>query len=157
MTNRLAHSDIVYGKKAEDLVADEVAIQERMWGLSNERPDVKDNQLIDAAKAQLALVLHIEEGMREDRATALALLDHYPNDPRWGGLRSYGSTIANLVVASAFIRAEIKRRLVLGEDQTRTPRNAAYSGTQPVVSSEIALAEHKSEAKVPRRSKSDRS
>jgi hypothetical protein len=127
------------GQLADTLIATEVAVQDRMWGDANERADSVDNQLIAAAQAQLQLTSCLLDGHNPARATALALLDHYPEE--WDGLRSYGSTVANLAVAAAFIRSEIKRRILLGEDTTRTKRGEPYTTAQPYVSSEEALAE----------------
>jgi hypothetical protein len=126
------------GKLADELIATEVAIQDRMWGDANERADSTENQLLRAGQAQLDLTSHILDGHSAQRATSLALLNYYPED--WDGLRSYGSNVANLVVAAAFIRSEIKRRILLGEDTTRTKRGEPYTVATPYVSSEEALA-----------------
>ena len=127
------------GQKADELIATEVAVQDRMWGGANERADSTENQMIRAAQAQLELTIAIISGDYPQRAVAHALLGYYPED--WDGLRSYGSNVANLVVAAAFIRSEIKRRLLLGEDTTRTKRGEPYTTATPYVSSEDALAE----------------
>lgn len=127
----------VAGQKADELIAKEVAVQDLMWGEANERADATENQLIAAAQAQTTLVKMKLEGNTSDRATALALLGFYPED--WNGLRDYGSNVANLVVAAAFLRSEIKRRILLGEDTTRAKRGEAYLGpATPYVSSEEA-------------------
>lgn len=127
------------GAQADALIATEVAIQDRMWGDANERADSEENQLIHAAQAQLELTTRILEGDSAQRATAHALLGFYPED--WDGLRSYGSNVANLVVAAAFIRSEIKRRILLGEDTTRSKRGEPYTTATPYVSSEQAASE----------------
>jgi hypothetical protein len=126
------------GQQADQLIATEVAIQDRMWGEANERADSTRNQLMDAAMAQLVLL-----NAKLSDATAEEALDeatiYYPED--WNGLRDYGSNVANLVVAAAFIRSEIKRRLLLGEDTTRAKRGEPYVGPDfPNVSSDVAAA-----------------
>lgn len=131
------------GRKADELIATEVAVQDRMWGDANERADSTDNQLIAAAAAQVsaiwaALTMPDEPGGREG-AFEVAKENYYPKD--WDGFRDYGSNVANLVVAAAFIRSEIKRRILLGEDTTRAKRGEAYTTAKPYVSSEEALAE----------------
>jgi hypothetical protein len=127
------------GSLADRLSALEVAIQDRMWGDANERADSTENQLIGAAQAQLQLTWLIADGVTPERARALAYLEHYPEG--WDGFRSYGSPVANLVVAAAYLRSEIKRRILNGEDTTRTARGEAYTTAQPYVSSDVAIGE----------------
>jgi hypothetical protein len=127
------------GEKADALIATEVVIQDRMWGDANERADSDDGQLLAAAHAQLVLTGLLLDGHTHQRATAHALLECYPED--WDGLRSYGSIVANLVVAAAFIRSEIKRRILAGEDTTRAKRGEPYTLATPYVSSEQAISE----------------
>lgn len=127
------------GNKADSLIATEVAIQDRMWGDANERADSTHNQLIDAARAQLALTRMRLYG--ESSAYAVACASGlYP--PDWNGFRDYGSNVANLVVVAAYIRSEIKRRILFGEDTTRTKRGEAYAGPDvPYISAEDARAQ----------------
>jgi hypothetical protein len=127
------------GLKADNLIATEVEIQDRMWGDANERADSTNNQLMRAAQAQIVLLGGKLSGLSPDEATANAS-GFYP--PDWNGFRDYGSNVANLVVvAAAFIRSEIKRRILLGEDTTRTKRGEAYKGPDfPYVSSDEAAA-----------------
>jgi hypothetical protein len=127
------------GALADSLIAKEVAVQDLMWGEANERADSTENQLIAAAQAQLQLTSCLLDGHDAARATALALLDYYPED--WDGLRSYGSVVANLGVVAAFCRSEMKRRILLGEDITRTKRGEPYTTAQPNLSSDEALAQ----------------
>lgn len=50
--------------------------------------------------------------------------------------QDYGSDVANLAVAAAYIRQEIKRLIAHGADTTRTSRDPAtqpYTGDQPAV------------------------
>lgn len=131
------------GQLADLLIAREVAVQDQMWGDANERADATDNQLIDAAMAQLGFLQLRFTGLDEAVALQAAEEEYYPTDLGWSGFRSYGSNIANLVVAAAYIRSEIKRRALLGEEITRTRRNEAWGekgGTsRPYMSSEEAL------------------
>jgi hypothetical protein len=124
------------GQKADQLIATEVAIQERMWRGADE--DNTDDQLLRAGVAQLVLLDAKLCGATVDKALKEANLI-YPKK-NWGDLRDYGSNIANLVVAAAFIRSEIKRRLLLGEDTTRAKRTTTYKGIGPHVSSDVAAA-----------------
>jgi hypothetical protein len=126
------------GATADALIATEVAIQDRMWGDANERADSTKNQLLDAGFAQLVVLHQKLDGVASDTAVEQAR-EFYPED--WDGLRDYGSNVANLVVAAAFIRSEIKRRILLGEDTTRTKRGEAYTTATPFVSSEVAASE----------------
>lgn len=125
------------GKKADDLIAGEVAIQDKMWGDSNERADVADGQMIGAALAQLSMLdIKLSEVTTAEEALQYAKAGFYPDD--WGGFRDYGSNVANLVVAAAYIRSEIKRRIAAGEDTTRTKRGEPYTNATPYVSSDEA-------------------
>ena len=118
---------------ADKLIADEIARQDRMWGLSNERAAVDKGQLLRAAFAQLDLLGLKRDGY--DDATALSIAaDNYPEG--WTGFRDYGSKVANLVVAAAFLRQEIKRCIANGERTFRSSRDLAkqpYTGAQPAV------------------------
>lgn len=127
------------GALADKLIATEVAIQDRMWGDANERADSTNNQLLDAALAQQVLLgTKLKAGATSEDAVEEAL-GFYPKG--WDGLRDYGSHVANLVVAAAYLRSEIKRRILLGEDTTRTKRGEAYTTASPYVSSEQAISE----------------
>lgn len=127
------------GRKADNLIAGEVAIQDRMWGDANERADAVNNQLLKAGMAQLFLLSMKIEGTEPERALELAKAALYP--PDWDGFRDYGSNVANLVVAVAFLRSEIKRRIFAGEDTTRAKRGQPYTNAQPYVTSDEAQAE----------------
>lgn len=136
-TNNPASRQSQTGERADQLIATEVAIQDKMWGDANERADSTNNQMLAAAMAQLALLEGKLNGQSSDDATLAAGAAFYPKD--WNGFRDYGSNVANLVVAAAFIRSEIKRRLLLGEDTTRAKRGEPYKGPDfPYVSSEDA-------------------
>lgn len=126
------------GAFADHLIATEVSVQDKMWGEANDRADAQHNQLTRAATAQLVLVTNKMSGATDEDALGLAT-PFYPQD--WNGFRDYGSNVANLVVVAAFIRSEIKRRILLGEDTTRAKRGEAYKGPDlPAVTSEEALA-----------------
>ena len=131
------------GQIADHLIANEVAVQDRMWGQANERGDSKGNQLLDAAMAQLVLTKLLADGATEEQAVAEALA-FYPKG--WEGLRSYGSIAANLAVAGAFVRSEAKRRIAEDEDYTRTQRGQPYTIAKPYVSSDQAIGELTREA-----------
>lgn len=115
---------------ADSLIAGEVARQDRMWGVANEHADSSKGQLQHAAMAQLEATDMKVSGIAGAFDSVPAI---YPAD--WSGFRDYGSNVANLVVAAAFLRNEIKRRIALGEDTTRTSRPASqpYTGDQPAV------------------------
>lgn len=123
------------GHQADALIATEVAIQDRMWGDANERADSTANQLLSAGISQLVLTKCKLDGLPSEEAVEQGNI-FYPEG--WDGFRDYGSNVANLVVAAAFIRSEIKRRILLGEDTTRTKRGEPYKVATPYVSSEDA-------------------
>lgn len=111
------------GWRADELVAREIDRQDVMWGTANERADISNGQLMHAGMAQLDALYARHAGQANAFSEVPSI---YPRD--WSGFRDYGSDIANLVVAAAFIRQEIKRKLLAGEDTTRTSRN---KDTQP--------------------------
>lgn len=113
------------GQKADDLIAAEVAGQDRMWGVANERADSSRGQLLDAGLAQ-AQALHRRRNGTDSHFSTPAC---FPAG--WDGFRDYGSDVANLVVAAAYIRQEIKRLVAAGEDTTRTQRTKPYEHAQP--------------------------
>ena len=128
------------GGRADQLIAAEVAVQDRMWGVSNERADATKGQMIGAAVAQASAIwadttIPSEPGGREG-AFEVAKANYYPAD--WDGFRDYGSNVANLVVAAAYLRSEIKRRIAAGEDTTRTKRGEPYTKATPYMSSDKA-------------------
>jgi hypothetical protein len=126
---------------ARELIDAEVAVQNKMWEDDNARADCKDSQLMRAAMASLDLVA-IKEFSKLESHTAVKIAkdDFYPED--WSGFRDYGTKIANLVVAAAFIENEIKRCLAEGQDWTRAKRqpDQTYNPATglPKVSSEEA-------------------
>lgn len=130
------------GHMADDLIASEVGIQDKMWGSSNERADALENQMPRAAMAQLDFIIQRDRKPDHKEAVILELSQEYYYPKDWDGFRSYGSTIANLVVAAAYIRSEIKRRVMAGEDATRTKRGEPYVKATPFMSSEDAADHH---------------
>lgn len=108
--------------QARAIIAAEVARQNSMWGDMNERADIAKLQLMAAAQAQLTLIQGRSMGLEDDTALLAAKSAYYPDD--WSGFRDYGSEIANLGVAAAYIENEIKRRLLKGESTYRAPRPA---------------------------------
>lgn len=120
------------GEIADDIIAREVAGQDAMWGRSNERADSSNGQLLQAGLAQAhALYSRRVTGVPIDDANPPAC---YPDG--WSGFRDYGSDVANLAVAAAFIRQEIKRLVASGADITRKSRDVKsqpYTGDQPAV------------------------
>jgi hypothetical protein len=115
------------------LIDRELERQDKMWGENNERADIAQFQLLEAAMAQLDAL------WGRDRQGDTRAFDEtpsiYPED--WSGFRDYGSGIANLVVAVAFLTNEIRRRMRNGESTERKSRDPAaqpYSETtQPNV------------------------
>jgi len=111
------------GHKADNLIFAEILKQDKMWGDANERADASQGQLLRAAIAQQYALLARQMGHDNafDNPSTI-----YPAD--WSGFRDYGSDVANLVVAVAFLRQEIKRKIAAGESTERLARNTA---TQP--------------------------
>lgn len=108
---------------ADALIEAEVAKQDDMWGDANERSDASKSQMLDAATAHCVAVRVTEIG-GVDRSSAFQRAGEqiYPKD--WSGFRDYGSDVANLVVAAAYLRNEIKRRIRNGDSTYRAPRRA---------------------------------
>ena len=131
----------VAGNTTDALIATEVSVQEKMWGTSEERHDAQSNgQLLAACAAQILLVKLLEDDCPLEEALEIAQDATYPKDWDQGAFRTYGSGVANLVVAAAFLRNEIKRRVAHGEDTTRSKRGEPYTTAQPAMSAEEALA-----------------
>jgi len=122
---------ITAAQDADAIIAGEVARQDQMWGVANERADSTQGQLLRAGLAQLEALLLRRDG---EANTFGGAPNVYPAD--WSGFRDYGSDVANLAVAAAYIRQEIKRLIAQGADTTRTSRDPAtqpYTGDQPAV------------------------
>lgn len=134
MKSEQAHA----GDLADSLIRTEVQVQDKMWGDANDRADTTKGQLLAAAHAQvdaIRMIRHLAYG----RETAFTISRHqnYPKD--WNGFRDYGSDVANLVVAAAYLRNEIKRMITDGESITRSKRTEPYAGPDiPAVSSDVA-------------------
>jgi hypothetical protein len=94
----------------------EMERQNRMWGIG--RDDHANGELMFAAMAQLD-----ELSIKQDGVTDAFSEPHVLFPENWSGFRDYGSDVANLVVAAAWIQQEIARKLRAGEDDTRTSRD----------------------------------
>jgi hypothetical protein len=117
------------GRKADELIAAEVAGQDKMWGVANERADSTKGQLLEAGLAQVTALHRRRLGIIGAFDDAPAI---YPDD--WSGFRDYGSDVANIVVGIAYLRQEAKRLIAAGADTTRTKRNPVtqpYKAEQP--------------------------
>lgn len=127
---------------ARELIAAEVAVQNKMWDDGNGRADCSNGELMSSAMASLDLVALKDFGKLESHtAVKIAKDDFYPEN--WSGFRDYGTRIANLVVAAAFIENQIKLCLNAGEDWTRAKRQPeqtynAETGLPNVSSEEAA-------------------
>ncbi len=120
------------GQTADDIIAGEVARQDAMWGRSNERADSSKGQLLNAGVSQAVALIYRREGHTNSFTDGKP--EFYPSD--WSGFRDYGSDVANLAVAAAFIRQEMKRLIADGADTTRKSRDPAtqpYKFDQPAV------------------------
>lgn len=115
---------------ADDIIASEVARQDAMWGRANNRADANSGQLLQAGLAQ-----GIAVQQRRDLGTPINEPPMvYPAD--WSGFRDYGSDVANLAVAAAFIRQEMKRLIASGAPTNRLSRDPVaqpYRGDKPAV------------------------
>jgi hypothetical protein len=117
---------------ADSLIAAEIARQDRMWGRDSQSSDASDGELMQAAMAQLDALFcrQVYGDAIQAENTPIMFPEH------WSGFRDYGSDIANLVVAAAYLHHEIARKLRAGEDFTRTSRNVEtqpYTADQPAV------------------------
>lgn len=125
---------------ASALTDAEFNVQTKMWGA--DRPDYQKGELMSAAMTSLDLVAIKRAGLPSATAVKIANADFYPED--WSGFRDYGTDIANLVVAAAFLKSEITRLIAAGEDRTRAPREShqTYAAeTVPAFTSAEAIAE----------------
>lgn len=111
---------------ADNLILAEIAKQDAMWGETNERADISKGQLYYAAMSQIDIVHSLEVAGFDSEYAVQTAQEFFP--PDWGGLRDYGSGVANLVVAAAYLRQEIVRRIRNGESTYRAPRDPV---TQP--------------------------
>jgi len=132
--------------KADELIESEIATQTKMWGADAVRADCRGSELIHAAQASCLLtVLKEDPGFtpaHESAAVKLAEDAFYPAN--WSGFRDYGN-VYNLVVAAAFLRNEIARRIAAGQSFDRKPRqpDQTYNAATglPAVSSAEARGE----------------
>lgn len=120
------------GRQADEIIAGEVARQDKMWGVANERTDSAKGQLLNAGVSQAIALIYRREGHTD--AFTDGKPEFYPSD--WSGFRDYGSDVANLAVVAAFVRQEMKRLIASGADTTRKSRDPVaqpYTGDQPAV------------------------
>jgi hypothetical protein len=113
---------------ARAIIDKEVNGQLNMWGDSSERSDSTEGQLFFAGLAQL-MALETKQAAGHWPAMVPAI---YPEG--WSGFRDYGSDIANLAVGIAFLTNEMARKIGLGEDTYRRPRDSSdtpYADPQP--------------------------
>ncbi len=124
------------GQKADELIAREVAGQDKMWGVANERTDSQSGQLLKAGLSQMLALQARRDDPEKKWADRFCSTDRLPYPSDSGGFRDYGSDVANLVVAAAFIRQEIKRLIANGADTTRLSRTVTqpYTADQPATS-----------------------
>jgi hypothetical protein len=103
----------------DELISAELAKQNDRFGDVSIRTDVASGELMWAGMAQLDAEFDRQNGEPDPFAEAPEI---YPAN--WRGFRDYGSTVANIVVAIAFLTQEGKRLLLNGADYTRTERTA---------------------------------
>lgn len=130
------------GVTADNMIAAEVSVQQKMWGDPNERADGMNGQLLGACMAHINAVAAVAAMPYLKRAVIFkqSKTTFYPKDWSPDAFRDYGSDIANLVVAAAYLRNEIKRRLLRNEPTYRAPRTAPYVSASPAMSSADAGA-----------------
>lgn len=116
-------------ERAVEMIANEVALQDKMWGDDNARAKHQDGQLLGAALAQAQAIHSVREYPADPRSLSFEIAhdNYFPKDWDKNAFRDYGSDIANLVVAAAFLHQEIKRRLLVGEDTMRSKREPAQA------------------------------
>ena len=102
---------------ADELITAELSKAKAMWGSSSERSDVSKGQLFHAAMAQQDALWarQLGDARAFDEPPTI-----FPED--WSGFRNYGSDIANIVVSISYLTHEVVRKLMNGEDYTRSSR-----------------------------------
>lgn len=99
----------------------ELGRQVAMWGAENERADATKGQMMMAAMAQLR---YLDTRRMRGNVDVLCLKcakdEYYPMD--WSGFRDYGSDVANLAVAAAYLISEMARKIRNGESTERLSR-----------------------------------
>ena len=104
---------------ADELISAELAKQGQTFGPMAKRTDILNGEFQHAGMAQLDALFDRQNG---EPGAFDSPPEIYPQD--WSGFRDYGSDVANLVVAVAFLTQEIKRKLIADEDYTRLARGA---------------------------------
>jgi hypothetical protein len=102
---------------ADELISAELAKQHQTFGPMAGRTDILNGEYQMAGMAQLDALF---DRQNDEPAAFDSPPEIFP--PDWSGFRDYGSDVANLVVAVAFLTQEIKRKLLAGEDYTRLAR-----------------------------------
>jgi len=115
---------------ADELISAELAKQGQTFGPMAKRTDILNGEFQHAGMAQLDALFDRQNG---EPGAFDSPPEIYPQD--WSGFRDYGSDVANLVVAVAFLTQEIKRKLLTGEDFTRLARTAQqpFAADAPLV------------------------
>ena len=115
---------------ADELISAELVKQNMTFGPMAKRTDIMHGEFQHAGMAQLDALFDWQNGEPDAFASPPEI---YPQD--WSGFRDYGSEVANLVVAVAFLTQEIKRKLLAGEDYTRLARTAQqpFAADAPLV------------------------
>jgi hypothetical protein len=117
---------------AEDLIKWEMELQDQMWGAGTDNIEaINDGQFQRAAMGQLTALFEKENGDPDAFSSPPPI---FPEDWDPGTFRDYGTGIANLVVAAAWLTQEIRRRLNNGESRKRSPRDPVrqpYVRVQP--------------------------
>lgn len=114
----------------DELISAELAKQNQSFGPMANRTDISNGEYQLAGMAQLDALFDRQNG---EPAPFDSPPEIFPSD--WSGFRDYGSDVANLVVAVAFLTQEIKRKLLAGEDYTRLARTAQqpFAANAPLV------------------------
>lgn len=103
----------------DELISAELAKQNQSFGPMANRTDIQSGEFQLAGMAQLDALF---DRQNNEPGAFDSPPEIFPQD--WSGFRDYGSDVANLVVAVAFLTQEIKRKLLIGEDYTRLARTA---------------------------------
>lgn len=100
-------------EKASELVSEEIAKQDEVYGPVEERHDCAGNQQFCAA---MAIGDALYDRMNGDHRSFDEVPEIYPEDWDWDVFDDHGSTVANLVVMQSYIQQEIIRLLIEGEE-----------------------------------------
>ena len=131
------------GEYVDSLIEREVNVQIAMWGTN--RPDNDKGQLLGAAMASAGAINTIRSVPHPLSAADRALVFEqakmfYPADWDPTAFRDYGSDVANLIVAIAFLRNQVLDMVSKGEDTTRSKRGQPYTNVRPMITAQQAGA-----------------